>query len=33
MRPDENLLGIALLDKAVEIEPTYVPGVGHGMVL
>jgi TolB-like protein/class 3 adenylate cyclase len=29
MRPDENLLGIALLDKAVEIEPTYAPALAH----
>ena len=29
MRPDENLLGIGLLDKAVEIEPTYAPALAH----
>jgi adenylate cyclase len=29
MRPDENLLGISLLDKAVEFEPTYAPALAH----
>jgi len=29
MRPDENLLGISLLDKAVELEPTYAPALAH----
>jgi adenylate cyclase len=29
MRPDENLLGIGLLDKAVEFEPSYAPALAH----
>jgi TolB-like protein/class 3 adenylate cyclase len=29
MRPDENLLGIELLNKAIELEPTYAPALAH----
>ena len=29
MRSDENLLGIGLLDKAVEFEPSYAPALAH----
>ena len=29
MRPDENLLGIELLNKAIELEPIYAPALAH----
>jgi adenylate cyclase len=29
MRPEENLLGIGLLNKAIEFEPTYAPALAH----
>jgi adenylate cyclase len=29
IRPDENLLGINLLNKALELEPTYAPALAH----
>ena len=29
MRPEENLLGIGLLSKAIESEPTYAPALAH----
>ena len=29
MRPEQNLLGIGLLNKAIEFEPTYAPALAH----
>ena len=29
MRPDENLLGIGLLNRAIEFEPTYATALAH----
>jgi TolB-like protein len=29
-RPDENLVGLELLQKAIELEPTYAPALAHG---
>jgi len=29
IRPDENLLGLDLLNKALELEPTYAPALAH----
>ncbi|TMJ37571.1 MAG: adenylate/guanylate cyclase domain-containing protein [Alphaproteobacteria bacterium] len=29
MRPDENLLALDLLNKAIDLEPTYAPALAH----
>ena len=29
MRPDQNLRGLHLLNKAIELEPTYAPALAH----